>query len=206
MRIVTLLAVGFLVLMPSLASADDTLVKFGSGAASTTMGSYSLGDVLIQSAVGQNKTTFIRLSLWNFREGWFEPWIPPPNGELRLERGGWVNTFSGFFSRELDPTFTFNAGTSGTRDGFPERLCEWSVVPSPPEDGVAPRRELSTVVRLVACPEVDRGFHPLRAAPHFISTAATGSRPGPRLDARFGKGLQGTLSNPPTSDAGSLMS
>jgi len=35
-----------------------------------------------------------------------------------LQRGGWINTYSGFFSRELDPTFRFNAGTSGTRDEY----------------------------------------------------------------------------------------
>jgi hypothetical protein len=29
-----------------------------------------------------------------------------------------VNTASGFFSREIDPAFTFNAGTSGTRDEY----------------------------------------------------------------------------------------
>jgi hypothetical protein len=56
--------------------------------------------------------------LWNFGQGWLEPWIPPPGGELHLQRGGWVNTASGFFSREFDPTFTFNAGTSGTRDEY----------------------------------------------------------------------------------------
>src|SRR6516162_9067984 len=43
---------------------------------------------------------------------------PPPNGELHLQRGGWVNTLSGFFSRESGPAFTFNAGTSGTRNEY----------------------------------------------------------------------------------------
>jgi hypothetical protein len=85
MRIVTLLAVAFLVLMPSFASADDTLVKFVGGAASTTMGSYNPVDVLIQSAVEQNKTLFTPLSLRNFGEGWLEPWIPPP----RAANGIW---------------------------------------------------------------------------------------------------------------------
>jgi len=80
--------------------------------------SYSLGDVLLTSTVGSNPTPFTPLSFWNFTEGWFEPWIPPPNGELHLQRGGWVNTDSAFFSRELDPTFTFNAGTSGSRDEY----------------------------------------------------------------------------------------
>jgi len=90
----------------------------GNGGASTMPRSYSLGDVLYLSAIGKNETPFTPLSLWNFGEGWLEPWIPPPNGELHLQRGGWVNTASGFFSRELDPTFTFNAGTSGTRDEY----------------------------------------------------------------------------------------
>src|SRR5262249_44165950 len=35
---------------------------------------------------------------------------------LHLQRGGWVGAFSGFFSREFDPSFTFNAGTDGSRD------------------------------------------------------------------------------------------
>jgi hypothetical protein len=75
-------------------------------------------DVLLKSAVEQNKTPFTPLSLWNFGEGWLEPWIPPPGGERRLVRGGWVNTFNGFFLREFDPTFSYNAGTSGNRDQY----------------------------------------------------------------------------------------
>jgi hypothetical protein len=90
----------------------------GGGPVSSTPGSYSLGDMLYLSAIGTNQTPFTPLSLWNFGEGWLEPWVPPPNGELHLQRGGWVNTDSGFFSRELDPTFTFNAGTSGSRDEY----------------------------------------------------------------------------------------
>ena len=83
MRIVTLVAIGLFVLIPSLAWADDTLGKFGGGAASTAIGSYSLSDVaasttifsynpidvLLKSAVEQNKTPFTPLSLWNFGEG-----------------------------------------------------------------------------------------------------------------------------------------
>src|ERR1700751_5609531 len=80
--------------------------------------SYNFGDVLALSALGGQVPSFTPLSIWNFTDGWLEPWIPPPNGELHLQRGGWVNTASGFFSREIDPTFTFNAGTSGTRDEY----------------------------------------------------------------------------------------
>lgn len=91
---------------------------FGQASENTSNHSYSIGDVLIESAIGKNKTPFTPLSFWNFGEGWLEPWLPPPSGELHLQRGGWVNTLSGFFSREIDPTFTYNAGTEGTRDEF----------------------------------------------------------------------------------------
>ena len=90
----------------------------GAEPVSPTPGSYNFSDVLFLSAIGKDKTPFTPLSLWNFGEGWFEPWNPPPNGELHLQRGGWVNTASGFFSREFDPAFTFRAGTSGTRDEY----------------------------------------------------------------------------------------
>src|SRR5262249_24953812 len=62
--------------------------------------------------------SFTPLSIRNFTVGWLEPWIPPPNGDLHLQRGGLVNTDSGFFSRELDPAFSFNAGTDRTRDEY----------------------------------------------------------------------------------------
>jgi hypothetical protein len=90
----------------------------GTAIAPATPSSYSFGDVLTLSAVGGTVPSFTPLSIWNFTEGWLEPWIPPPNGELHLQRGGWVNTDSAFFSRELDPTFSFNAGTGGTRDEY----------------------------------------------------------------------------------------
>jgi hypothetical protein len=72
-------------------------------AGSTSRSTYSFGDVLIRSAIGKSENPFTPLSLWHFTEGWLEPWVPPPNGELHLQRGGWVNTASGFFSREIDP-------------------------------------------------------------------------------------------------------
>lgn len=88
------------------------------GAVQTTPRSYSFGEVLFQSAIGKTETPFTPLSFWNFDDGWLESWIPPPNGELHLQRGGWVNTASGFFSREIDPTFSYFAGNSGTRDEY----------------------------------------------------------------------------------------
>lgn len=72
------------------------------------------GDVLIQSAIGKSETPFTLLSFWNFGEGWLQPWVPPPSGEWDLQQGGWINTPSAFFSREIDPTFTFVRHTLGS--------------------------------------------------------------------------------------------
>jgi len=58
--------------------------------------SYNFGDVLTLSALGGQVPSFTPLSIWNFTDGWLEPWVPPPNGELHLQRGGWVNTIPGF--------------------------------------------------------------------------------------------------------------
>jgi hypothetical protein len=79
---------------------------------------YSLLEVLTLSAFGGEVPEFTPLSIFDFGEGWLTPWIPPPNGELHLQRGGWVGADSAFFSREFDPAFTFNAGTAGSRDEF----------------------------------------------------------------------------------------
>jgi outer membrane putative beta-barrel porin/alpha-amylase len=84
----------------------------------TTSRSYSFSDVLTLSMFGGDVPAFTPLPIWDWTKGWLDPWIPPPNGELHMQRGGWVNTDSGFFSRELDPAFTFNAGTSGSRDEY----------------------------------------------------------------------------------------
>ena len=103
-----------LVISSNFSFADEQGVPI----APTIASSYSLSDVLTLSALGGTVPSFTPLSIWNFTNGWLQPWIPPPNGELHLQRGGWVNTDSGFFSRELDPTFSFNAGTGGTRDEY----------------------------------------------------------------------------------------
>src|SRR5215813_3107724 len=107
------------VLLYSLITASAAFGQSMQGVApQTTPHSYSFGEILYQSAIGKTEAPFAPLTLWNLGEGWLEPWSPPPNGELHLQRGGWVNTASGFFSREFDPAFTFNAGTSGTRDEY----------------------------------------------------------------------------------------
>lgn len=80
-------------------------------------GSYSLADVVKLSMFGHtDPATFTPLRLRDFGDGWLQPWIAPPNGSSGALRGGWVNTFSGFFLRELDPTYSFTSATSGGRD------------------------------------------------------------------------------------------
>ena len=81
-------------------------------------GQYSLLELLTLSALGGEVPAFTPLSIFDFAEGWLTPWIPPPSGELHLERGGWVGADLAFFSREFDPAFTFNAGTAVSRDEF----------------------------------------------------------------------------------------
>jgi hypothetical protein len=82
-----------------------------------SLGSYGLADVVKLSLFGHtDPATFTPLQLRDFGDGWLQPWIAPPNGSSGALRGGWVNTFSGFFSRELDPTYSFTSATSGGRD------------------------------------------------------------------------------------------
>ena len=107
----------FVILAYLIVQVSPAAAQIASAAAAPN-NSYNFGDVLARSAIGGQVPAFTPLSIWNFTDGWLEPWIPPPNGELHLQRGGWVNTASGFFSRELDPTFSFNAGTDRTRDEY----------------------------------------------------------------------------------------
>jgi hypothetical protein len=44
---------------------------------------------------------FTPLRISDFGEGWLTPWIPPPNGELHLQRGGWVGADSAFSAESL---------------------------------------------------------------------------------------------------------
>jgi hypothetical protein len=80
-------------------------------------GSYSLTDVVKLSVFGHSDpATFTPLQLHDIGDGWLQPWIAPPNGSSGALRGGWVNTFSGFFLREVDPSYSFTSAASGGRD------------------------------------------------------------------------------------------
>jgi hypothetical protein len=52
--------------------------------------SYNFGDVLVRSAFGWQVPSFTPLSIWNFTDGWLEPWIPPQMASYILQRGGWA--------------------------------------------------------------------------------------------------------------------
>ncbi len=78
---------------------------------------YTFGDVVKLSVFGlSDPATFTPLRLRDFGDGWLQPWIAPPNGSSGALRGGWVNTFSAFFSREIDPSYSFTSAASGGRD------------------------------------------------------------------------------------------
>ena len=94
--------------------AQSAQVRTTSG---TTSGPYGLADVVTESIFGQsNPANFTPLSLSYFGDGWLEPWIDPGTGSSGALRGGWVSTFSGFFSREIDPTYSFTSAESPGRD------------------------------------------------------------------------------------------
>ena len=50
------------------------------------------------------------LGLDNFFKGWLDAWIPVGAGSSGALRGGWVNAPNGFFSREVDPQYSFTNG------------------------------------------------------------------------------------------------
>jgi hypothetical protein len=56
------------------------------------------------------------LGLYNFGEGWLDPWIPAGPGSSGALRGGWVGAPSGFFVREVDPQYSFTQGHHNSPD------------------------------------------------------------------------------------------
>jgi len=62
----------------------------------------------------RDPSEFTPLGLYNFGEGWLQPWIPAGPGSSGALRGGWVGAPNGFFSREFDPFYTYVHGAHGT--------------------------------------------------------------------------------------------
>jgi hypothetical protein len=66
--------------------------------------SYGFFEVICKSAFGQQpdpQRVWTPLTLSDLSEGWFEPWIAPPNPTGGSRRQGWVNTYDAFFNRMI---------------------------------------------------------------------------------------------------------
>jgi hypothetical protein len=76
---------------------------------------YGVLDVIAKSVCGKlaDSSNFVPLGLYNFGQGWLEPYIPPGDGSSGAERGGWVNTLNGFLLREIDPGYSHTVPTHG---------------------------------------------------------------------------------------------
>lgn len=69
------------------------------------------------SIFGHNDpATHTLLGFHNLREGWNESWIPPGPGSSGSLRGIWVGAPNGFFSREVDTSYSFLKGIRGGPD------------------------------------------------------------------------------------------
>jgi hypothetical protein len=72
--------------------------------------------VVLESIFGKANQHWIPLYLSDFASGFFEPWIPPPNGESGSPRQGWLNSFDGHFTREYHFGYFNTVGRAGDRD------------------------------------------------------------------------------------------
>jgi hypothetical protein len=56
------------------------------------------------------------LTLRDFGEGWFEPWIAPPNPTGGSRRQGWINSNDAFFNRQIVGIYSYTDAVSSNRD------------------------------------------------------------------------------------------
>lgn len=76
-------------------------------------------DVISKSMFGKQpdpERPWTPLTLSDFDEGWFEPWISPPSPSGGSRRQGWSNTFDAFFNRMVVGIAAFTPGQSTQRD------------------------------------------------------------------------------------------
>jgi hypothetical protein len=72
---------------------------------------------LRESIFGRADGEWTPLRLSNFGEGFFEPWVRPPNGSSGAPRQGWLNSFDGHFTREHHLGYFFTSNAADGRDG-----------------------------------------------------------------------------------------
>ena len=74
---------------------------------------YSCFEIISKSMFGQQPPpdrAWTPLRLSDFGDGWFEPWIKPPDTTGGSLRQGWVNTFDAFFNRMIVGIDSYKVG------------------------------------------------------------------------------------------------
>jgi hypothetical protein len=87
--------------------------------AQTEEPAYSLVEVVGKSMFGKQPDPdreWTPLTIRDFSEGWFEPWIAPPAPSGGSLRQGWVNTFDAFFNRMIVGIYSYANATGTNRD------------------------------------------------------------------------------------------
>ena len=77
---------------------------------------YSLGETLYKSMFGAQpdpERTWTPLTLDHFTEGWFDPWIAPPQPPGGSRRQGWIASNDAFFNRMIVGIDSVTPGQSG---------------------------------------------------------------------------------------------
>jgi hypothetical protein len=77
---------------------------------------YSCLEVIKESICGCPDHSWTPLCCNNFLDGFQEPWIAPPNGSGGAPRQTWINTFNGFFTRELQFFYELTDLNPGNRN------------------------------------------------------------------------------------------
>jgi hypothetical protein len=82
-------------------------------------------EVICKSMFGKQpdpERAWTPLTLADFEEGWFDPWIAPPGPSGGSRRQGWVNTFDAFFNRMVVGIASYSTNPSGKRNETVETL------------------------------------------------------------------------------------
>ena len=116
--LIALLTLGSAAPAQSLESATPLSPACSETAADVSAGGhhYTVWDTLRQSMFGKpdpdQKWTPLRAGTL-LTEGWFDAWIPPPDGPGGSVRQGWINANDAFFNRNVVGVYTTARGNNG---------------------------------------------------------------------------------------------
>jgi hypothetical protein len=130
--------------MPGSTTVPQPVYYPGPGAAPTAARvETGLFDTIVESICGQPDANSWRPLPCStlFSEGWFEPWVPSPNGSGGAPRQGWINAADGNFYRLWFFTFA-QAFNQGNKSNAYHRCLHavHTVEPSPVADHQHPLR------------------------------------------------------------------